>query len=408
MPKTFTGLNMISIPSLDNERFFIEYSDGAGRWEPFTMYWNVNDKSISKFWKRSLYTNYLGLDNRTQFATLDKRYMNRGFVRTKNQTWTRDIKQICSEVNNAIDILNSQLHNKGYPHIDLHFTPERVWDEKFFRDDFNQLHHHFEVLIGQVWNISNWYTEEVDNKGRWAIHCLNNACHEIESLVDGVITWDGKKNPFVKTFGWTGISFNSPSWDGMNRGEKTYFEYREEDYNDWETEWFAWGALLPYYSQLGKNLREVFEDGDDYIDDGNISSHCLMTGECNICLTGPGTNGGSMLSEPREREFKTWLAERGFDYHDPKVGAGYAVMGTPAMELFPDEDWKTLDDKIKRCDNITAVGFVDRSGNIQQHKSRRYDYTWQEQYAAEIAMFEHDSDSQFSHIKTETTKPWYE
>ena len=48
------------------------------------------------------------------------------------------------------------------------------------------------------------------------------------------------------------------------------------------------------------------------------------------------------------------------------------------------------------------------SGNIQQHKSRRYDYTWQEQYAAEIAMFEHDSDSQFSHIKTETTKPWYE
>ena len=42
-------------------------------------------------------------------------------------------------------------------------------------------------------------------------------------------------------------------------------EYKQEDYNDWETEWFAWGALMPYYSQLGKNLREVFEDGDEYI-----------------------------------------------------------------------------------------------------------------------------------------------
>ena len=119
---------MISIPSLDNERFFVEYSDGAGRWEPFTMYWNVNDKSISRFWKRSLYTNYLAHNNRTQFATLDKRYMNRGFVRTKNQTWTRDVNQICSEVNTAIDILNSQLHNtqhgKGMLFLaNMHFSP---------------------------------------------------------------------------------------------------------------------------------------------------------------------------------------------------------------------------------------------------------------------------------------------
>ena len=130
-----------------------------------------------------------------------------------------------------------------------------------------------------------------------------------------------------------------------------------------------------------------------------------MTGEVQIALTGPGTEE-SMLTNDQEVKFKEWLEAKGYDYHDPKTGAGTAIMGTPALELFPDDDWLSLDDKIKRCDNITAIGFVDENLNIIQDKSRRYDYTWQEQYELEQKMFEHEPNTKLSHILTETAKPW--
>ena len=393
--------------TLDNERFFVEYSDGAGRWEPFTMYWNINDKNITKFWKQSLLSNYLKPDNITSYGLLDKRYMNKGFPMSRHQKWTRDVSHICNELHNAIDIINTQLNPLGYPVIEKKFSPERVWNDEYFRDDFNELHHHFEVLIGQVWSQSKWYKKHATCETRWAIHCLNNACHEIEVLKNTISELE--KNPSTKRCGWTGISFNTFNWDGVRRKEKEIFEYDKEHFNDWETKWWKWGALLPYYSQLGKTLREVYEDGDDYIDESNISSHCLMTGEVQIALTGPGAEE-SMLTHDNELKFKKWLEERGYDYNDPKVGAGTAIMGTPALELFREPCnpllWMSLDNKIKRCDNITAIGFVDEELNIIQDKSRRYDYTWQEQYELEQKMFEHNSDTKLSHILTETAKPW--
>ena len=40
--------------SLDNERFFIEYSDGSGSHRPFKLYYNINEYEISKFWKKCI------------------------------------------------------------------------------------------------------------------------------------------------------------------------------------------------------------------------------------------------------------------------------------------------------------------------------------------------------------------
>ena len=363
--------------SLDDERFFVEYADGDNT---FTMYWNVNNKHISKFWKKTLLSNYIGDNNHTNYAPLDKRYMNRGFPNTKEQQWSRSIQHICDELNDAINILNTRLVE--YPLITQHFTPERVWDEEVFRDDFNQLHHHFEKLIGQTWSMSDLYKDHMDNQMRWATHCLNNACHEIELYVIGVTSPE-------ESFGWTGLSFNTFSWDGVQRKQKIVYDYEDKHINDWQNQGIKWGSLVPYYSQLGKTLREVFEDGDEYIDDGNISQHCLMTGEVQICLTGPGTEY-SLYSHDKQSGFVKWLEDRGLDYNDPRVGAGDAIMGTPALELFPDVSWQALDDIIKKCDNITAIGFADKNLNVIPSKSTRYDYTWQEQYKAEKKMFSID------------------
>ena len=371
--------------TLDNERFFVEYSNGES---DYIMYWNINDKHISQFWKKSLLSNYIGINNKTNYATLDKRFMNKGFPTTKDQPWSRNVQQICDELNNAIEVINTRLTD--YPTITQHFTPERVWVPDLFRDDFNQLHHHFEILIGQTWSVSKWY-EIMDNQTRWATHCLNNACHEIENYVHSIELEHGNKS---ETYGWTGISFNSFSWDGVKRGERIKYDYESKHTNDWETKSIKWGALVPYYAQTGKTLREVFEDGDEYIADENITQHCIMVGEVQICLTGPG-NDTDIYKYDEKIGFVKWLEDRGFDHSDPRAGAGDAVMGMPALELFPDDSWQSLDKIIKECDNITAIGFVDSDLNIIKNKSTRYDYTWQEQYTAEQLMFSIDPDAQW-------------
>jgi hypothetical protein len=117
-----------------------------------------------------------------------------------------------------------------------------------------------------------------------------------------------------------------------------------------------------------------------------------MSGEVQICLTGPG-NELDLYRMDEESGFIKWLEDKGYDYNDPKTGVGDAVMGMPAFELFPDDSWQSLDIIIKECDNITAVGFVDSDLNIIENKSTRYDYTWQEQYTAEKLMFSKDHNS---------------
>ena len=368
--------------TLDNERFFVEYSNGESA---FTMYWNINDKHISQFWKKTLISNYIGIDNQTSYALLDKRFMNKGFPKTKDQPWSRNVQQICDELNDAIEVINTRLTD--FPTITQHFTPERCWTPDLFRDDFNQLHHHFEVLIGQTWSVSKWY-EIMDNHTRWATHCLNNACHEIESYVHAISPGHGD----FESYGWTGISYNSFCWDGVKRKERIKYYYEDKHSNDWGKSGILWGALVPYYAQTGKTLREVFEDGDEYIDETGISQHCIMVGEVQICLTGPG-NELDLYRMDEESGFIKWLEDKGYDYNDPKTGVGDAVMGMPAFELFPDDSWQSLDIIIKECDNITAVGFVDSDLNIIENKSTRYDYTWQEQYTAEKLMFSKDHNS---------------
>ena len=64
--------------------------------------------------------------------------------------------------------------------------------------------------------------------------------------------------------------------------------------------------------------------------------------------------------------------------------------------------WKTLDAKIKACDNVTAIGFVDSRLTVISTRSCRYDYTWQEQYKAEQEMFEQDHESPYNKVRIDT------
>jgi hypothetical protein len=383
--------------TLDNERFFVEYSDGQNRWEPFVLYFNVAETSIARFWKECLLKNYIGPNNNTNDSLLDKRYMQRGFATSWNDSFTRNVEVACKEMNHAISIINEGLNPLGYPNIDLNFTIEALQDKNIYRDMMNCIHHHFEILIGQVWDVSQWYLN-ANNKTRWAIHQINNHCHEIEAFVDSInylqrfakfTNYLGYNPGYKPSYGTTGINFSCDQQrDGVYRGSFIYYELTDEHCADFTPVEYGWGVICPYYSQLGKTPREAFHDNDEYIDKKNITATRFMTGECNIELSGPGVGQGKIVTVPlegRELKFKVWLESNGWDYHDPKLCIGTAVMGMVDFSLYPGLNWNDLDFLVKRCDNVTEIGFVDV--NMNKKISKRYDYTWQEQHAGELKFF---------------------
>jgi hypothetical protein len=289
-------------------------------------------------------------------------------------------------MNHAISIINEGMVPLGYPFIDLNFSYEKIIDDEIYRNMMNEIHHHFEVLIGQVWDISEWYTK-ADEKTRWGIHQINNHCHAIESIAEH------RLNSVAETLGVTGINFNAMNnWNGGHHPEKKYYELKDIHYLDFKKNNVKWGDIIPYYSQLGKSPREAFEDDDQHIDKKNISAHRYMTGECNICFFGPGNNDPFRL-EGKELEFKTWLETNGWSYDDPELCIGNAIIGEVDFSLYPDiSSYLDLDRLIKQCDNVTEVGFVDE--NLNKVISQRYDYSWQEQYEGELR--KHDLDSPYN------------
>jgi hypothetical protein len=143
-----------------------------------------------------------------------------------------------------------------------------------------------------------------------------------------------------------------------------------------------WGMLCPFYSQLGKTPREAWHDGDEYIGDENITAHRYMQGEININYIplAPG-NDHRLDFNIKEIDFKNWLTKNGRDYDDPSLAIGTACIGQVDLSLY-DETWQELHEKILLLDNVTEVGIADQSLNTIM--SKRYDYTWQEQYMAQI------------------------
>jgi len=358
------------------QRFFVEFSDGAKVHPPLRLYYNINEHNLAQLWKKSIIENFLCENNVTNSRQLDKMFLNKGFFDSWDSEYSRNLSVICDELNYAISLVNEHMNPCGYQFIDLEFTVEKLKDPEIYRDIMNRIHHHFEVLIGQTWNPSEWFTKHANSTARWAIGQLNTCCHEIEAAVETINGHD---------FAFSGISYNCDPWDSLPHPSKTVYNLELEHYEAYENVHTEWGSITPYYSQLGKTPREAFNDGDDYIDDENITAPRFMTGEANLNFfywAEPGANR-SLDTSPREEEFKEWLKSNGRDYNDPTLAVGYAEIGKVDLTLYQ-ETWLELDAKIRKYDNVTEVGFVDENFDIVV--SQRYDYTWQEQYQAQLKM----------------------
>lgn len=327
----------------------------------FDLYIKLKEHPLVKKWIQANIDNFLGENNLSKDKELEKSYCFHGH---KWNSASRSLSVLCEEMNFAISIVNQEMNPLGYPYIDLHFSLDKLEGDEY-RNMMNEIHHHFEKLIGQVWDVSDWFKMTEGNiLSHWAITQLNNICHEIEMKME--------KNDF----GYIFLSYNG--YHQPNSFVRQ--ELSKEDYTCFETKTICWGDLTAYYSQLGKTHQEAYNDNDDYIAKDNISNIRYITGEsiCNLVMREPNTAEVGM-----DPLFKEWLIKNGWDPADKTLGLGTCILGSVDLEKYS-YDWEELDTIIKEYDNVIEVGFLEDDTIVY---SKRYESTWQEQRNYILAPF---------------------
>ena len=337
------------------EKFYITFRNPQ---ETFTLYYTIRDHSVAQLWKRSIKENFINPDSITNCKPLDKEFCMHGWIRDWNSNHPRNLDVVCEQLNQAIAIINNNLGPKGYPHIDLHYTKQNMQGPEY-RDLMNQIHHHFELLIGQVWSPSDWMLQ-ADPITQFAIQELNFRCHEIEGIVGSITDHKGKAV-------YLGYNNTIPN---QHYPAKKRYELQDSDYLCWENTIREWGMITCYYSQLGKTHKEAFQDNDDHIDKENISAVRYMTGEAilNFTNNAPGSN-----KQENFEEFDAWLQDNGWDPQDPSLAKGICVIGTVDLN---GHDWIELDEKLNQMEDVYEIGFVDSNNDVVVKQT--YPVTWQE------------------------------
>lgn len=330
-------------------KLLVTFRDTSRRLESFTVKYNILDNSLAKKWTDLLIKNFF-----LKGHPIEKVFCLQGWQTDLNSTTGRSLSYLCQRLNDSIDIINSDLISKGYERIDLDFNLNSMRSMNVARDLLNQIHHHFELLIGQVWSPSKWY-ELAEEKTRTSIRNLNNLCHEIEGILRPIEYPDAGYS--------VNIGLNGPDFSGKYFSEKIREDISLDDY-DFFQDSLDWGDCVLYYSQLGKRHIEAYNDQDDCINDENISGYKFITGEFVICYR-------KIRNQPAG--FFTWLREKGFDPSDKTLGLGYPVVA----KLDNINDREQIERELRKRDDLYSISLTDDFGKIVHTKV--YPYTWRDQ-----------------------------
>lgn len=369
------------------KKYFIVVRDDSGVEDDWKIVFNVEDKKTAALWRQANIENFLSDTEpyRNSERLLNKKFLFKGLTKNilEDEFPKRNFEIMCDEMNLCIGIINEYLNPLGYPHIDLNFTKDNILSDDG-RDLLNQIHHHFEVLTGQIWSPSEWLVKIIpDNynsirglaiKIVWAILEINHICHEIEAALSNSTT-----SEFI------GLAYpvQTHRGDQTNTHAKTY-EMGIEHYKEYEKKHLEWGTIFPFYSQRGKTPIEAFHDGDNYIDDNNITAERFINGETNISFRGadkftdPPKSSIDQLHE--DSGFYDWLRKNGKDPNDPTLAIGFCRMAEIDYDFHGIVDTSEKNkfmEKLKKYNNIVEVGYADNDMNTMI--SKRYDYTWYEQ-----------------------------
>jgi hypothetical protein len=337
------------------------FRDSNKQLDNYTVKFDIKQTGLAQHWLASLIKNFFNTNH-----PIEKTYCLQGWQTSWKSSYSRNVEVLCEKLNKAIADVNKGMIPKGYPKIELNFTLD-VLKTKKFRTYMNEIHHHFELLIGQSWNESPWY-KKADNKTRIAIRMLNNYCHEIEKNVENIKMNNllFRLSPYYLrsyvTVGLNGVDSNNKHFDWTDRKDSI----TEDEYNDFQ-QIHSWGNIELFYSQLGKSHVEAWFDKDEHIDRSNISSYKFITGEFVV----------HFLAEDKEQfsnEFLTWLKDNDFDINDKTLGIGCPVVAE--IDLQGQTKTQILT-QLRARDDLFAISLEDSQGAVVHYKE--YDYTWKDE-----------------------------
>lgn len=233
---------------------------------------------------------------------------------------------------------------------------DKNWENITSEDALNQLHHHFEVLMGQVWDVAE-YMKLADDTTSYHIRQLNNLVHELAS-----------RKTAITNKGMTIGSYLNP-----------VRELFSEDYYDNFSLQRNFGDVFLHYAQTGKTPIEAFEDNDDYVFNSNINALRYMSGEFNIWWSQSMSDASNRI---RKTELKKWLQARNvvleehadFCYYvDPdgnKQGIGWLVVAKLENSFSSDSE---LAAEISKRLNIYSLACYENDNLVSSYV---WDYKW--------------------------------
>jgi len=226
----------------------------------YQLKFNVVENTITPIWLKYL------------IATLKFNYLFKprfmGFI-----DGARNPEFLARKLNECIDVINKD---------GRYSIPEKL-EGPFTQEYSNIIHHHFELLIGTIWQQTE-YWHQSSNEVKSAVCGLNDYVHELEAWERSELAraQDPKRTiAYVLT-----EFFESP---GMMLGP----EFEKEFSLDTQ-----FGDMLLHYGQIGKTWLEVCIDKDADIFDPAIQPLVRLTGAFNINFF--SVNGESLQKEADE------------------------------------------------------------------------------------------------------------
>jgi hypothetical protein len=289
----------------------------------------------------------------------------------KNFCWVgwpdspRNLDHLTSELRKYVKTINDYNDDPGCLWKEPYIITEEFYANNVITNEidvnhdlFNRLHHHFEVLQGQAWNISHWFIN-ANNETRYAIRQLNNLCHEMESLIKQVRS---------KRFGPQYVNpsaiiafLNSPRKD-LVLEDHDYFTLQR-----------GGGRVFLGYNQIGKTHWEAFIDGDEHIHDSGISGLIYVSGEITIDF------GTETLNIPahqaRIADYARWLEEHGLSIDNKSLAHGWlhvaSIDYSPYEEMGMDQ--QQMHKYLSKFLDIYKVQIVEDDIVVAEST---YDYHW--------------------------------
>jgi len=311
----------------------------------YTLEYKLRDTRLAQSWYNMLVENFFN----SQFP-IEKTYCLKGWQQSWDSDYNRNLEFLCEELNKHIDVINNDMPNKGYDYIDLNFTVEGLKNKESQHLLLNKIHHHFELLIGQIWNPSKWYSL-AEPATTFSIRMLNNYCHEIEAALEVL---EYSQLPHLS------IGLNGVNDQGEHFFEKKRHDITAKEYRDFSASGPA-GAITLYYAQLGKHHKEAYQDNDSDIDADNISGIRYATGEMLIHFV-------ELQDFRLNTDYKRWLLRNGFDRKDRSLALDHGIVADPIGDI-------DINELVKRND-LYKIRALEQGEVVHEVE---YNYTWEDQ-----------------------------